>query len=396
MKSLLDCFFYLISKFHNFVKNFSLKRKKVIVTVINDLVTDQRVKRVCDSLYYEGFDILLVGRCLPDSLKMDERNYKSFRFKMFFKSGPLFYVFYNIRLFFFLLFTRFDIAHANDLDTLLAVFLASKFKKKKVVYDSHELFTEVPELINRPFVRKIWLSIESFILPKLDSMFTVNDSIAKIYADKYKINTIVLRNMPTELKEEIFVKKSDFGFDEETRLVILQGAGINVDRGAEEAVEAMNYIENCILIIAGSGDVVPRLKSYVLENNLNKKVVFFDKMPHDKLFQLTKICDCGLTLDKDTNLNYRFSLPNKLFDYIRAGIPIISSDLPELRKIIDNYNIGLILETHEINEVANKINKILFEIPRSEWTDGLRKASHDLRWENEQSKLLNYYEQFKR
>lgn len=373
-----------------------MKRKKIIVTVINDLVTDQRVKRVCDSLYDDGFDILLVGRRLPDSLNMDERLYKTRRFKMFFKKGPLFYAFFNIRLFFFLLFSKYDIAHANDLDTLCAVFFASKIKSRKVVYDSHELFTEVPELINRPLVRNFWLKIEKLILPKLDSMFTVNSSIANIYAEKYKINTIVLRNMPAKLNENILVERKDFGFDNTNKLIILQGAGINIDRGAEEAVEAMKLIENAILIIAGNGDVIPYLKKYVNENNLQKKVVFFSKMPHNELTRLTKICDCGLTLDKDTNLNYRFSLPNKLFDYIRAGIPVIASNLPEVNAIVDQYKIGIVLNNHNVEEIASAFNKILFEIPRSEWEESLRKASQELIWENEQSKLINYYEKFKR
>src|SRR5688500_271887 len=108
---------------------------------------------------------------------MEYRSYRTNRFRMFFEKGALFYAWFNVRLFWFLLFRSSDILVANDLDTLLPNYLVSKLKRKKLVYDSHEYFTEVPELISRPKVKAVWEHIERFIFPKLKYVSTVNHSI---------------------------------------------------------------------------------------------------------------------------------------------------------------------------------------------------------------------------
>ncbi|MCF6185522.1 MAG: glycosyltransferase [Bacteroidales bacterium] len=192
------------------------KKQKIIISVTNDLVADNRVHKVADSLIKFGFEILLVGRKLPGSLHVN-REYKTKRFKLLFNKGAMFYAFYNIRLFFFLLFAKADIFLSNDLDTLPANFIASKIRNKKLVYDSHEYFTEVPELVNRPKIKRIWENTEKRILPKIKFLYTVCNSIADIYNKKYGINMKVVRNIPEcekvfkyekpELPEDITGKK---------------------------------------------------------------------------------------------------------------------------------------------------------------------------------------------
>jgi glycosyltransferase involved in cell wall biosynthesis len=374
----------------------NVKRTRVIVSVINDLATDQRVKKVCDTLYRNGYDILLIGRKLKDSLPVNDRPYKVMRMKLLFTHGALFYTCFNIRLFFVLLFVRGEIFHSNDLDTLLANRLAARLRRKPLVYDSHELFTEVPELMNRPGVRKVWLRIERGIFPKLKYVFTVNESIAEIYRKKYKVDLLVLRNVPSKAMHIEQTERQQFGLDESKKVLILQGSGINIDRGAEELLEAMKLIENVVLIIAGGGDVIGKLKLESEHPLLKGKVMFFDKMPHQELMKLTRCADCGITLDKDTNLNYRYSLPNKLFDYIHAGIPVLASKLPEIEKIINKYQIGVIVESHDYQVIAQNIQEIVFNVPKSHWTNALERASNELSWEHEEQKLLNIYEQIKR
>ena len=170
--------------------------KKIIVSVTSDLVSDNRVHKVCTTLHNMGFDVLLVGRKLLASLPVDSRQYSVKRFNLPFHKGPQFYAAYNFRLYLFLLFSKFDILLSNDLDTLPANFIAAKVKNKPLVYDSHEYFTEVPELINRPQVKKVWEWLEMKMVPQIKTAFTVCNSIAKIYEEKYGTHFQVVRNLP--------------------------------------------------------------------------------------------------------------------------------------------------------------------------------------------------------
>ena len=122
--------------------------KKVILSVTNDLSFDQRVDKMCNTLYNLGFEVKLIGRFLPESKPL-ERVYQTKRIKLFFTKGALFYAFFNFRLFFVLIFSKVDIYHSNDLDTLLANYLAAKIRRKELVYDSHEYFLGVPEIQDR-------------------------------------------------------------------------------------------------------------------------------------------------------------------------------------------------------------------------------------------------------
>jgi glycosyltransferase involved in cell wall biosynthesis len=229
--------------------------QKAFVCVTNDLATDQRVHKSCMALQQCGFEVLEYGRLLPGSLPL-QRPYRTLRVKHFFNRGPLFYAEYNIRLFLRLIFSRFDLVFANDPDTLSAAFIAAKIRNKKIIYDTHEYFTETPELTSRPRVQKIWKSIEKLFLPKLNTIITVNDSIAKLYQQNYGQKLHVVRNIPANFTAENKSRKQ-LGLPDDKKILIIQGAGINIDRGAEEACEAMKLLDGFVLLIAGSGDVIP-------------------------------------------------------------------------------------------------------------------------------------------
>lgn len=364
-------------------------QRKAIVCVTNDLVTDQRVHKTCVTLQNAGYWVVEYGRLLPGSMTL-ERPYFTVRIKHFFNSGPLFYSEYNIRLFIYLLTNNCDLIFANDLDTLPAAWLASYLKGKRLVYDTHEYFTETPELVKRPLVQKIWKGIENFLFPKLTDILTVNQSIANLYATKFNKNVKVSRNIPLSYTPEHLRTRAELGLPEDKHILILQGTGINIQRGAEEAVLAMQYLDNEVLLIAGSGDVFPILKEMVQTLNLGNKVIFRDKMSFAELRQYTLNADLGLAIDKDTNLNYRYSLPNKLFDYIHSGIPTLSSELFELKQIIDQYNIGYYIYKHTPEHIAEVIKEIFANQKRYETTkQNTQKAKVELCWEKEEKILLS-------
>jgi glycosyltransferase involved in cell wall biosynthesis len=372
---------------------FELKKqakKRIIVSVTNDLVADNRVHKVCTSLVKMGFDVLLVGRKLPQSLPVSGRNYSTKRFRLLFKKGPLFYACFNFRLFLFLLFAKFDVALSNDLDTLTANFLASGFRNKPLVYDSHEYFTEVPELVNRPRVQKTWEWLEKRMLPKLKNAYTVCDSIATAYREKYGTPFRVVRNVP-------FAKSSKFNLaktETKEKIVLYQGA-VNVHRGLEQAIRAMKYLDDTRLVIAGDGDITPQLKKLVQHEKLEDKVEFLGRLPIEKLAEITFTADLGLSIEEDVGLNYRFALPNKLFDYIQAGVPALVTNLPEMAAIVKEYEIGEITDSLEPENLAEKIKTALIdESKRTVWNENLKKAANELTWENEEKQLAEIFRPF--
>ena len=369
--------------------------KRVIVSVINDLVTDQRVNKSCLTLQKAGFEVLLVGRRQRKSPPMDERPYKSHRMKLLFEKGPLFYAEFNIRLFIFLLFHRCNCLLSNDLDTLLPNFWISKLKRVPLIYDSHEYFTEVPELVSRPKVQRVWKRIEEYVVPKLPEMITVCQSIAELFHEKYGIKVHVIRNIPMRKMLPAPASREEVGLDPNKHILVLQGSGINIHRGSEELVDAMAYLNDCQLVIIGGGDVLPILKEKVKANNSDDRVKFFPRMPYQKMMAITQLAELGFTLDKDTNLNYRFSLPNKLFDYIQAGVPIVASHLTEIERIITHYNIGTFIENHDPKTIALTIQNTLNDEKSLElWKNNLNVAAQELCWENEQQTLLSIYSHY--
>ena len=369
--------------------------KRVIVSVINDLVTDQRVGKSCLTLKEMGYEVLLVGRKQRKSPPMDERPYGTRRMKLLFEKGPLFYAEYNIRLFFFLLFHKAHLLVSNDLDTALPNYFISKIKGIGMVYDSHEYFTETPELVGRPRVQRVWKRIEGFVVPRLKEMITVCDSIADLFHEKYGVECHVVRNIPPRAALPPKGDKRALDLPEDKHLLVLQGSGINIQRGAEELVEAMQYLDDCFLMVIGGGDVLPALKQMSADLHIEERVRFLPRMPYPQMMACTQLAELGFVLDKDTNLNYRFCLPNKLFDFIQAGVPIVASNLVEVGKIIRKYDIGLFIPDHDPRSIAATIVKGLADkTQRAVWLQGLAQAAQDLCWENEQQTLIEIYKHY--
>lgn len=365
---------------------------RAIVSVTNDLYTDQRVNKVCTFLHEQGYEVLLVGRLRKSSVPLDSRPYKTKRMRLLFDKGAMFYACYNFRLFCFLLVQKADLLVSNDLDTLLANHWANKFKRKcRLVYDSHEYFTQVPELVNRPKVQRIWQKIEKKIVPKVDAMYTVNQSIADIYSNLYHREVLVVRNISPLWSPKQLLSKSELGIPENKKLIIMQGAGINIDRGAEEAVDAMQEID-AVLMIVGDGDVVPQLKNRVQDQQLDQKVLFFGKKPYSVMMNYTHYADIGLTLDKPLSDNYKFSLPNKVFDYMHTKTPIVATDIKEVAAIINKHQIGIVLSKLSPKELASTINELIKDAEKmNTFMANCSVAAQIENWEEETKVLAKIY-----
>jgi len=364
--------------------------KKAIVSVTNDLTTDQRVDRTCQALVKAGYDVTLVGRKLRSSLPLKSRSYLTHRMKLWFNKGPLFYANYNLRLFFFLLFHRTDLIVSNDLDTLLGCYLAYKTKnflpfssrkgggstpppsplprkgRGSILHDCHEYFRGMPELTGRKGTLRIWKWIEDRIFPRLKHVVAVNDSVAGLYQEEYGNKITVIRNVPIRRKDVRPKSREELGIKSGQKIIIYQGA-VNIDRGLEEVVRAMKYLRSdAKLVIAGIGDIFRDLQQLILDEKVPGKVILTGQIPFQELTSYTLMADIGLSIEKDVSLNYHFSLPNKFLDYIQANVPVLISNFPEMKAILDKYFIGEVLENHDPKYIAEKIDAMLMNEGRME------------------------------
>jgi glycosyltransferase involved in cell wall biosynthesis len=366
-----------------------MKGKRIILAVSNDLVTDQRVHRCAGTLSRNGAVVRVVGRKLPGSGPVAGRPYRVSRIRLLFKKGPMFYACFNIRLFFFLVFRGADLVVANDLDTLPACYLAARLRRKPLLYDSHEYFTEVPELIGRDFTRRIWTGIEKRILPRIVFASTVSQPVAEAYHGLYGIRMAVIRNLP--VKQEREAGRPDLLQCSPGRIILYQGA-LNVGRGIEIMISAMRFLEAFRFQVFGDGDIAARLIALAGELEVSDRVEFMGRIPFQQLKEFTRQASLGISLEEDRGMNYRYALPNKLFDYIQAGIPVLVSDLPEMKRIVTEYEIGQVLRDTAPEKLAEQVREMMDSHELRElWKKNLRKAAVDLCWEKEEGKLLDLY-----
>ena len=275
------------------------------------------------------------------------------------------------------------------------MWLFSYFRKKPIVYDTHEYFLGVPEIQNRIVVKMIWTGIEKFIFPKLQHVFTVNNSIADLYFQDYNLRPNVIRNLPSFSYLSNKESRINLGLPENKPLVILQGAGINVDRGSEELLEAISLQNKYSLCIVGSGDVIAKLKERAKEKDLKSKVFFIPPLSYDQMMQYTLNCDVGVSLDKNNNKNYQFSLPNKIFDYSKAGIPFIATNLIEIKKIVNKFQTGILINSLSPKDILNGLDKAIELKNSPSFSKNILKMNTTLNWEKEAEILKKTYQIFK-
>jgi glycosyltransferase involved in cell wall biosynthesis len=365
---------------------------RILVSVISDLVSDQRVHKVCTYLHQKGYHVQLIGRRFADSVPLEKRNYETLRIKCYFKQGMLQYAEFNLKLFLILIVKKADLFLANDLDTLAPNYIHAVMRGKKLVYDSHEYFTGTPELQHKPLKKRIWKSLEAWLLPKINDAYTVNDSIADLYKQQYGIAMKVVRNVPFCNRDLASMEAPLFPADK--FILLLQGAGINNDRGAEELIESMQLLpSHFLLVLIGSGNAWEQLQQKTVELGLAEKVKFIPKVPFSILHSYTRQAHLGLSLDKPTCLNYALSLPNKVFDYIQAGVPVLASAIVEVKRIIDRYNIGMNINEITPQAIADAVlwiyeNSAVYE----QWKQNNALAARDFCWETEQLVLDEIYD----
>ena len=355
---------------------------KIVFTVTTDLTYDQRMIRICNSLSGAGHTVLLIGRKQKKSIPLQSLPYQQHRINCLFEKGKLFYLEYNIRLFFYLLTKKMDCIGAIDLDTILPCYYISRIKKIKRVYDAHELFCEMKEIVERPFIYKIWKWIERKTVPHFSWGYTVNRPIADEFYKMYGLQYEIIRNIallrPLTLTPKI------------NRYILYQGA-VNEGRCFETLIPAMKQVD-AVLYICGDGNFMEQAKALVTLHALEKKVIFKGKVPPDELRLITKDAYIGITLFDDKGLSNYYSLANRFFDYLHAGIPQLCVDYPVYRELNERKPIASLISDTSSNSIALALNNLLQnEVVYNQMQKNCMEQREIYNWQIEQEKLINFY-----
>jgi glycosyltransferase involved in cell wall biosynthesis len=358
---------------------------KLFFTVTNDLTYDQRMIRICSSLAAAGYTVRLIGREKRGSRPLSDRPFQQVRIRCFWEKGKLFYLEYNLRLFFYLLRTSFDAVCSIDLDTLLPGFGAARIKGKPLIYDAHEYFTEVPELVDRPFTKRIWESLAQGIVPRIRHAYTVGPELAQLFEQRYGTAFSVIRNLPLSRKAIDTLPEGS------PRIILYQGA-LNVGRGLEEAILAMKDVNGAEFWMAGEGDLSEKLRKLVRRKKLDHKVKFLGFVLPEDLPKLTQRATIGLNLLQNRGLNYYYSLANKTFDYIQAGIPSLNPAFPEYIRLQKEFDCLILVDELTPRAIASSLNALLQDPDRlAAIREKCRWAAEQLCWEKEEQKLIRFY-----
>lgn len=275
-----------------------------------------------------------------------------------------------------------DAICAIDLDTILPCLYISKWKKIPRIYDAHELFTEMKEVVTRPRIQKTWLNIEKKAVPQFKWGYTVSNGIADIFKQRYGVSYQTIRNVPI-LKE--YVIKSD------KKLLLYQGA-VNEARGFEILIPAMKQID-AKLVICGDGNYMDQLKKLIVDHELTHKIELKGMIPPEELQQVASTSYIGIGIAEPVGLNQLLALPNKFFDYIHAGLPQIAPDFPEYRKINSEMEVAVLLTDFSVAGVAAAVNQLLQnDVLYKSLAANCLSAREVFNWQQEEKKLIAFYQ----
>lgn len=362
----------------------AMKKKHLVIAVTNNLLYDQRVQRISSALS-EEYKVTLVGRSKSGNRGLEAGNIgvDCVWLPCIFSSGKLFYFEYQIRLFFFLLFLEFDVIYAVDHDTLWGGFGLGWLRRKARIYDAHEYFEEVPELAGRSFSKKLWSLTGKIWVPTAHLCITVNDALADILSQRYKMDFIAICNMPVRRE------RSTHSVSPPSSPIVLYQGVLNVGRGLPEMIKALEYLPDTILWLAGEGDLSEELRQQAKASPVADRIVFHGFVLPDQLHHLTVKASVGINLLEGDSLNYVYSLANKFFDYVHAGIPQISMNYPVYQSFVDKFNVGILIDNIEPENIANAISHILHPDQYKCYVDACQKASEIWHWESQVPILLD-------
>ncbi|RMH68656.1 MAG: glycosyltransferase [Gemmatimonadetes bacterium] len=368
-------------------------RLSICMTVIGELTHDQRVFREAHCLQQAGHQVHIIGGTSnPNKIPEDWGDITIEYLQLRAARGKKMYAEHALKLLHRLATLDMDVIHCHDLDTLLAGAIMAKLRGKKLIYDSHELFPEQGSLANRPRERKIWGMLERLLIHLPDWIITVNDSLAEIMAERYHVEPPTpIRNIPDgQVRERTNRLRQKTGLSPAHKIVLYQGQ-MMPGRGLFTLIESILKLpDEYVLVLLGKGGLMPELRRRAALHP--PKIRVLDAVPFAELLSYTASADIGICLIENISTSYYYALPNKFFEYMMAGLPVIASNFPEFERIFKIFPFGVTVDPSDADAVAQAIRAI-GENPA--WQQELqtiaRSATTVYNWQMEQKKLLDIY-----
>lgn len=364
----------------------------VLITTSNDLVHDQRMQRIATALAEFGHQVTLVGRCYADSPGLPEGvPYSQRRLKCRSRRGKMFYLEYNLRLLFFLLRAPQQVFYSVDLDTLLPQRIISALKGRRRVYDAHEYFTEVPEVVGRPLTQWIWRVVARLCIPGQHMCITVGQALADVLSQRYGVAFEVVRNVPSA-EEYLHAQTLPPPVRVLPNTILYQGA-LNEGRCLEQAIDMMEKLPGYNLMIVGEGPLSEALRARAAAGSARDRIQFTGWQSPEALKRLTPHAKFGYNVLEPRGESYRLSLSNKFFDYIHAGVPSINACFPEYKSLLEKYHTGICTADASLDAIYSSIHCIANNTGEYErMRANCFAAAPALSWESEKRKLISRFE----
>jgi len=292
-----------------------------------------------------------------------------------------------------LLAARADAYHAHDLDALWPAAQAARQRDVPLIYDSHELWTEQSSLVGRPAIRAFWALLERRLIRQVHRTIAVSSSIAQALQERYGLDPVaVVRNLPLyrpPIKSDRI--RAELGIAPGRPILLYQG-GFLTENGLAEQIEAVAGLEEAALVLIGGGPTEKALKDQVQRAGLGEKVYFLPRVPFGELHAYTCAADLGLCLIKGTGRSFYYSMPNKLFEYLMAGLPVVASDFPEMRAVVEDTKAGAVADPQDVPGIRACLRALLGDAARRQaYGQAARAAARRYNWEQEAPRLVALY-----
>lgn len=372
----------------------------IICLVTNDLAQDQRMDRICTSLVRAGHEVTLVGRLLPSSKELPGKAYRQHRIHCRYQKGKLFYAEYNYHLIRVLRSWQYDAICAVDLDTLLAGVRLTTSKQHKLVFDAHEWFSETPEVVKRPLIRGLWRGLAKALVPKSDARYTVAPMLAEKLGEEYGVPFGTVRSLPLRRVDngentlpETSIAPAAAPPEKRAKYTLIYQGMLNPGRGLTTALAALTYLPDCELWLIGDGPEMETLQKCAEDFGVTDRVWFAGFRPPADLPALTERAWLGLNLLDAVSPSYYYSLANKAFDYVQAGLPSVQMAFPEYCALQDEYGCYAMIDQLEPVRLTAIIERLI-QHPKAyqKLKFASKRAAEELVWENEEVRLLEIWE----